>query len=92
MAESQTPEPAPITKWPTEAILIPLAIILIPIVTMILVALIVIIIKNCIKTVTQWLLPYYRHRRTEPLLAEQHELEEFDTPNYHTHTNNSDTN
>ena len=53
MSESPTLGPAPTTKWTTEEILIPIAMILIPMATMILVALIIIIIKNCIKTVTQ---------------------------------------
>ena len=85
MAESSTLAPAPITEQPLEAILVPIAIILAPFATLILTVLIIVILKNCIEIVNQWLQPYYRHRRTEPLLTELHELEEFDAPNYHTH-------
>ena len=81
MAELSTPAPAPTTEQPLEAILAPIAIILAPLAIL---TLTVMIISYCIEIANKWLRPYYRHRRTEPLLTEVHELEEFDAPNYHT--------
>ena len=83
MAEYSTQAPATTTELPLEEILIPIAIIMAPLAAL---TLIVILISYCAELVHKWIRPYFRHRRTDPLLTGVHELEEFDAPNSNYHT------
>ena len=81
---TQAPTTTPRPQLYLEDILIGLTTILAPMAAF---TIAILLIYICIESVHKWIRPYFRHRRTEPLLTGTHKLDEFNAPNsnnYHT--------
>ena len=86
MAEynTQAPTMTPRPQHYLEDILICIAMIMAPMAAF---TLTMLLITLCAELVRKWIRPYFRHRRTDPLLTGTHELDEFNalnSNNYHT--------